>query len=65
MGPPEGGLRQSDLQGNEEVSTTCKLELVDVVPQREALAEDVHPSCGCESCEFKDQLLHGIHESCE
>ena len=47
----------------EGVSTGCRLELVDgvslqvMLPQRAALTEDVHPSHGCESCQFMAQLL--------
>ena len=44
-------------------SMSCRFELVEgpsqwlPLPQREALAEDVHPSHGCDRCEFVAQLL--------
>ena len=58
MGHLGGGLWQSDDQGKRG---SRWLELVDGVslllplPQLEVLAEDVHPSHGCESCEFISQ----------
>ena len=63
MGHLGGGLWQSDDQGKRG---SRWLELVDGVsmllplPQLEVLAEDVHPSHGCESCEFISQLLQHL-----
>ena len=55
-----GNLISKESEG---VSPNCWLEPAEEVslklllPQGEALTEDVHPSHGCESCQFIAQLL--------